>query len=51
MKAKLKFFKDKTLSNFSLLHGLREVPTHWALSWAWLRKRAGICVGEMKGLL
>lgn len=48
MKAKLKFFKDKTLNNFSLLHELRKESTHWVLRWAWLQKRAGICVGEMK---
>lgn len=47
MKAKLKFFKDEILSNFSLLQfELRKVPTRWVLCWAWLQKRAGICVGK-----
>lgn len=48
MKAKLKLFKDKTLNNFRLLQSeLSEVPTHWSLCWAWLQKRAIICVGEI----
>lgn len=48
MKAKLKFFEDKTLYNFSLLqYELRKIPTHWALCWAWLQKRADSYVGEI----
>lgn len=48
MKAKLKFFKGEILSNFNLLQlELRKIPTRWVLFWAWLQKRAGICVGKI----